>query len=91
MYSLKRVRDGAGDSGGMSMAIWKENEEVKVEHNARPRIGVAMRVGSIHARSYQHQDWWQTTLISEIISDEPKKVVFKTSTANQSVYTWTCD
>lgn len=89
MYSLTRERDGAGDSGGMSLALWIEGEEVKNENNARPRVGVAMRVGSLFARSMQWQDWWQTTVIKKILSDEPNKVVFETS--HGSKYTWTCD
>lgn len=79
---------GRGDSGPLSMALSlnPETKEVKHEHNARPRVGVAMRVGSIGARSYHCQDWWQTTLIEEIIKDTPEEVIFKTRSG--SIYTW---
>ena len=83
---------GRGDSGDMSMALFHgdKTEEfptgVHFEMGARPRVGVAMRVGSYHARSYQAQDWWQTTLIREIIEDTPNKVVFETQSGSQ--YTW---
>jgi hypothetical protein len=60
--------------------------DLQYEHDARPRVGVAMRVGSIYARSYTAQDWWQTTLIKEIIEDTPDKVVFKTQSGSE--YTW---
>lgn len=78
---------GRGDSGGMSMALWfDDKKELQHEHNARPRVGVAMRVGSIYARSYQSQDWWQTTLIQEIVKDTPEEVIFKTQSGSE--YTW---
>jgi len=94
-YSLYRTRDGAGDSGGMSMALIPnksaassddpDNLKIDYEHNARPRVGVAMRVGSIAGRTFASQDWWQTTLITEIISDTPEEVRFKTG---NSEYVW---
>jgi hypothetical protein len=70
----------------MALSIDPETKEIKYEHCARPRVGVAMRVGSIIARSYQAQDWWQTTLIEEIIKDTPDEVIFKTRSG--SIYTW---
>jgi len=74
-YSLYRISDGAGDSGPMSMALWKdETGNVQYEHNAVPRVGVAMRVGSLSGRTYDTQDWWQTTYITEIISESESKI-----------------
>jgi hypothetical protein len=87
MYSLRRESDGAGDSGGMSMALWFEGDDIKHEHNARPRVGVAMRVGAVYARTYQEQDWWQTTVITEILEDRNDYVRFRTG---NSIYVWTC-
>lgn len=92
-YSLRRTRDGAGDSGLMSMALWPTSESesgVATEDTARPRVGVAMRVGSHFARSYSRQDWWQTTLITEILEertedDGAEYVRFKTG---NSEYEW---
>jgi len=69
-YSLRRVSDGAGDSGPMSVAIgYAENGTIFYEDHGRPRVGVAMRVGSWLARTYDPQDWWQTTFITEIIEN----------------------
>ncbi len=85
MPSLQRTRDGAGDSGAMSMALWQEDGEIKYEHGARPRVGVAMRVGSISGRSYSSQDWWQTTLITEILSESEEEIHFRTG---NSEYIW---
>jgi len=74
----------------MSTAIWKDEEgTIQQETEARPRVGAAMRVGSYMARSYQAQDWWQTTFIEEIIKDTPNEVVFKTKSGSE--YTWRCD
>ena len=47
-YSLRRTRDDAGDSGPMSMGLWKDDSgegTIQHEHNCKPRVGVAMRVG----------------------------------------------
>lgn len=79
---------GRGDGGAMSMAIYKGDDgELVFEHDTRPRVGVAMRVGSLFGRTFSSQDWWQTTIITEIVEDTPDKVVFKTNSG--SVYTWT--
>lgn len=88
-YSLTKVGDPTvGDSGGMSMLLWLDSDnKVMYEHDARPRIGACIRVGSIIARSYQSQDWWQTSMIEEILVDEPNRVQFRT---RNSIYEWTC-
>lgn len=93
-YSLRRTRDDAGDSGGMSLGLiptydMDTNQVTKVdyENDARPRIGMALRVGSLYARTFSGQDWWQTTLITKILEDTPGYVRFKTG---NSEYEWTC-
>jgi hypothetical protein len=85
MYSLRRESDGRGDSGSQSTGLYIENEEIKYEANARPRVGIAMRVGSHFARTYDAQDWWQTTLITEILEESEEVVRFRTG---NSVYEW---
>lgn len=81
--------DGRGDSGSMSDAYWlDETGELQCEKGARPRVGVAMRVGTSSSRSYSAQDYWSTTIITEIISDTKDEVVFKTG---NSTYTWRAD
>ena len=91
-YSLQRERDGAGDSGNMSTLLtptfdMDTGKIVDVEYtaDARPQLGGVMRVGSHYARSYQAQDWWQTTIITEILEDTPECVKFKTG---NSTYEW---
>ena len=80
---------GRGDSGGMSMALVPgdgDNPKLTYEQDARPRPGVAMRVGSVFARTMHAQDWWQTTLIADIIEESATYVKFKTMSG--SIYEW---
>jgi hypothetical protein len=96
-YLLRRTRDGAGDSGLMSLAQIPTFDQdtgkiVDVEeiHNARPQVGASMRVGSPFGRTFLAQDWWQTTLITEILEERTEDgreyVRFKTG---NSEYEWT--
>ena len=97
-YSMYRDRDGRGDSGTMSLALvptYEDGKIVDVEYinDARPQIGYVMRVGSIYVRSYSAQDWWQTTVITEILEDTVNEdgseyVKFKTG---NSIYEWRKD
>jgi len=85
-YSLVKVGSpGVGDSGPMSMSLWSEDGKLKQEHNSRPVVGRVIRVGSYAARSYDEQDWWQTSLITEIVEDTDSYVKFNTL---NSVYEW---
>jgi hypothetical protein len=103
-YRLKKVGEPrCGDSGGMSMAIYAVDQygqvvadrnkavNVKYEDNASPRVGAVMRVGSQFARTYQDQDWWQTTRIEQILeekkNDNGNVVYCKFRTLN-STYEW---
>jgi hypothetical protein len=88
-YSLQRLSDGAGDSGRMSVALcYKDDGSIQQEENARPRVGVAMMVGSPFSRTLEVQDWWRTSLILEILEESENHVVFTTMTG--STYTWRC-
>jgi hypothetical protein len=93
-YSLRRTRDGAGDSGPMSSAVfYNQNGEPERTENARPFVGAVMIVGSPFGRSFASQDWWQTTPVTAILrewvetrgNDECKCVHFKTG---NSEYIW---
>ena len=84
-YSLQKVDGYNGDSGPMSMAIWSDGNEIQYEKNARPRVGVVMRVGSMFSRSYAPQDWWQTSYIEEILEEREDYVKFRTK---NSIYEW---
>ena len=98
-YWMYRTRDKMGDSGTMSMALLPTYDEngkvvdVQYINNARPQVGYVMRVGSGYARSYSAQDWWQTTVITEILEDTANEdgseyVRFKTG---NSIYEWRKD
>jgi hypothetical protein len=81
------MSDGAGDAGRMSVALcYKDDGSIQQEENARPRVGVAMMVGSPFARTLEIQDWWRTSIILEILEESENQVVFKTITG--STYTW---
>ncbi len=87
-YSLYQIDNVIkGDSGGMSLAISvKDDGSYETEHDARPRAGVYMRVGSLYARSYVAQDWWQTNLVTELLEEKNDYVKFRTKSG--SVYEW---
>ena len=85
MFSLKRLRDGKGDSGPVSTLFWEEAGEVKQEFGGTPRVGVQIQVGSLTARTMSFQDFWQTTYITEILEETETYVKFKTE---NSVYEW---
>ncbi len=90
MPTLRRESDGAGDSGAMCeiSRINPETNELERTHGI-PQVGWAVRVGSITARTYSSQDWWQTTPITEILeereTDGEHYIRFKTS---NSIYEW---
>lgn len=96
-YSLSRTRDGAGDSGPMCDVFFPVYDQdtgkivdVETKCNARPEIGGSVRVGSPYGRTYAGQDWWQTTLVTEIVEhttneDGTEYMRFKTG---NSEYEW---
>jgi len=85
-YSLVKVGSSTvGDSGPMSVSLWIEDGKLKQEHNSRPVVGRVLQVGSHVARSHDKQDWWQTSLITEISEDTDNYVKFNTL---NSVYEW---
>lgn len=87
MATLKRLSDGKGDVGARSEAIaWNEDGTLKEIVSHKPTIGCSMLVGSVTARTYQHQDYWLTTVVSEILEDTGDYVKFKTG---NSIYEWT--
>lgn len=85
-YSLQAVDNPLkGDSGGMSM-IWRVVDgKREYEHNAKPRVGWVIRVGSMGGRSFCHQDWWQTSTVLEILEERDDYVKFRT---RSTVYEW---
>ena len=88
MPSLVRLRDGKGDSGGMSK-IFRQvpgtDDEIEFDDNQKPRLGWGIMVGSNFAGSYSKQDWWGTTPVTEILEESKGYVRFKTK---NSEYEW---
>ena len=96
-YSLRRTHDGAGDAGPMCDLFFPTFDQdtgkvlsVETKHNARPEVGSSVRVGSPYGRTYAGQDWWQTTLVTEILEhkineDDTEYMQFKTG---NSEYEW---
>ena len=86
MPTLRRTRDNAGDSGARSEAIrWNDDNTFKEVAGTRPIVGCSMLVGSVSARSYSRQDYWLTTVVTEILEEREDYVRFKTG---NSEYEW---
>jgi len=72
---------GRVDPDDNTKAQWQPGE---------PMVGWVVQVGSIGARTYAAQDYWQTTIVTEIISDTisedgVRTIRFKTQ---NSEYVW---
>ena len=90
VYFLRRTRDGAGDSGSMSNIGRLVDGKEEWEHNAEPRVGWVIRVGSSFSRTFSYTDYWTTTPVTEILSREEDKdgrVTVEFRTGN-SEYVW---
>jgi hypothetical protein len=89
MYSLKRASDGTGGTGELSVAVWlDETGVVRCEHDARPRIGVLMCVGSVSvldSESFRVQTR-RTSCVTNIVSQGVARVVFETESGSR--YVW---
>jgi hypothetical protein len=84
-YSIKRLIDGEGDSGDLSIAVWLDKDENRMfDLNARPRKGIAIGVGSLLA-SLPDNEYYLTGIIQEIVEDTGNYVKFKTA---DYVYEW---
>jgi len=82
MARLVRESDGEGYYGSRVEA-WDRVEKKCVGNE--PMIGYCLLVGTIGAGTYSTRDWWRTTEITEIVSQDEDKMVFKT--VSGSTYT----
>lgn len=86
-YALKRDSDGVGDSGPSLVSIgWDEKTDKAVYNRNEIVVGCLVECGSITARSYSAQDYWRTSVVTEILSVNEDKSEVKFKTRN-SVYT----
>ena len=92
MARLRRIGDGAGDSGASVLAIRYDPEGKKqpeYKQVQKPEIGWCLQVGSISARSYSDQDWWQTTEVTEILEENENNGYYcKFKTGNSKYDFW---
>lgn len=49
---------------------WNENGTFKSVVDHKPVVGCSLLVGSVTARSYSDQDYWLTTVVTEIIEEK---------------------
>jgi hypothetical protein len=49
---------------------WNEDRTFKEVIGSVPVIGCSILVGSVTARSYSAQDYWLTTVVTEILEEE---------------------
>ena len=96
IYSLVRTKDGAGDSGPYCL-ISRFTPAGGKELADKPKVGFKVRVGSPYARTYVSQDWWETTPITKIVSEntfpnlnDPNETVHEVTfyTRSGSLYIW---
>ena len=90
-YSLQRESDGVGDSGPslVSLCLGKEEEDGKDKIDYIRNeivVGGLVECGAIGGRSYAAQDYWRTSVVTEILSvnEDRSEVRFKT---RNSIYT----
>ena len=91
MAILRRESDGKGDQGSLVQAIeWKPDGTKKGIVGDKPIVGCSLLVGSVSARSYQQQDYWLTTEITEILEEREKdgRLYVKFKTGNSIYEFW---
>jgi len=81
MAKLRRDRDGEGHYGSRVESFDPETGKWMI---GGPHVGMALKVGTLTAGTYSRRDWWMTTPVTEIISEDDKTVKFKT---RNSTYT----
>ena len=77
MARLVRERDGEGYYGSRVEAWDRSGGELKFMGN-QPMVGYCLLVGTMTAGTFSSRDWWRTTEITEIVSEDEDKMVFKT-------------
>jgi hypothetical protein len=87
MGRLRRTSDGAGDSGSTCQAIsWNEDGTFKEVVSNRPTVGCSFLVGAATARTYSSQDYWLTTVVTEILEEREDYVKFKTGNSEYEFF-----
>lgn len=67
-------REEFKEQGARVEAIaWNEDRTYKEVVDSIPVVGCSVLVGSVTARSYSSQDYWLTTVVTEILEDRRDK------------------
>jgi hypothetical protein len=67
------------EAGARVEAIeWTEEGKFKGVKDNKPVVGCSLLVGSVSARSYSNQDYWLTTVVTEIVQERDDYIEFKT-------------
>ena len=67
----KDGREEYKEQGARVEAIaWNEDGTFKEVADHKPVVGCSLLVGSVTARSYSDQDYWLTTVVTEIIEEK---------------------
>lgn len=78
----------AGNHGSMLCPVaWSSDNEMTIEtdKNGVIEVGKSVRCGSIVSRRFGDEDWWQTSLVTEILEVNEANTYCKFKTMN-SVY-----
>lgn len=68
---LFKLGEGIKEQGSCVEAIsWNEDRTFKAIEGDRPIVGCSLRVGSVTARTFSSQDWWLTTVVTEILDEQ---------------------
>ena len=83
MATLYKIhKDGSTEfkeQGARVEAIaWNENRTFKEIVANVPTVGCSLLVGSVTARTYSDQDYWLTTVVTEILEESTVSIKFKT-------------
>ena len=83
-------REEFKEQGARVEAIaWNEDRTYKEVVDSIPVVGCSLLVGSVTARSYSAQDYWLTTVVTEILEerrDEDGMMEFVRFKTENSVY-----
>lgn len=83
MAHLRRISDGAGDSGARVEAIqWKPDGTKDKIVGSYPVVGCSLLVGSVTAGTFSDKDWWCTTIVTEILEEREGYVRFLTESGS---------
>jgi hypothetical protein len=86
---LKRLNDGLTNRGSVVECIkWNEDSTFNSIIGEKPVVGCSIRIGNTTAKMFISQDWWLTTVVTEIIEEKyyKKKLEYCKFKTENSVY-----